>query len=82
MQCNNAYLNIVGGVKSETMVNPSRQNNEITSVDVDSNPTVILIPHIKVATALQTIAYLLITMYVLCVKTLELLLIVFHFLRA
>lgn len=76
------YLNIVGGIKSETMVNPSRQNNEITSVDVDSNPTVILIPHIKVATPLQTITYLLITMNVLCVEILQLLLIVFHFLRA
>lgn len=45
------YLNVVAGVECEAVVNTSRKDNEIAWFHPDSDPTVILVPNIKVATS-------------------------------
>lgn len=46
-----SHLNIVASIKGEPVVNPSRQNDKVTSLNPDSNPTVILVSNIKVPTS-------------------------------
>lgn len=75
-------LDIVISVKGEPVVNSSRQDDQITSLDPNTNPTIIFVPNIKVPTPFQTVTYLFVCVNVLCVEVPQLLLIILHFLRA
>ncbi|KAF5760137.1 hypothetical protein HanXRQr2_Chr16g0749771 [Helianthus annuus] len=76
------YLDIVGGVEGESVVDSGWQNDEVASLDPNANPTIIVVPDIKIPTPFQTITYLFVCMNVLCIEVLQLLLIILHFLRA
>lgn len=66
-----SYLGIIIGVQSKTMVDTGRQDDKIAGLNPDSNPTVGLVPDIKVATSIQTVTNFLISMNVFCVEILQ-----------
>ena len=59
-------------IQSETMINSSRKNDQITFFNKDANPPVIIIPYVKVATAIHNKPYFLISMKMLFKKWLDL----------
>ena len=59
-------------IQSETMINSSRKNDQITFFNKDANPLVIIIPYVKVATAVHNKPYFLISMKMLFKKWLDL----------
>ena len=59
-------------IQSETMINSSRKNDQITFFNKDANPPVIIIPYVKVATAVHNKPYFLISMKMLFKKWLDL----------
>lgn len=75
----NIHLNVVCNVQSEPMVYTSGEHNHVSFLDPYADPTVILVPYIKIPTSLQAVTNLFIRMNVLCKEALQLLLIVLHF---
>lgn len=59
-------------IQSETMINSSRKNDQITFFNKDADPPVIIIPYVKVATAVHNKPYFLISMKMLFKKWLDL----------
>ena len=54
------------------MINSSRKNDQITFFNKDANPPVIIIPYVKVATAIHNKPYFLISMKMFFKKWLDL----------
>lgn len=64
------------------MINPSWQDDHVSLFYPNPNPFVILVTDIKVTATLQAVPDLFISMNVLTIEALQLLLIIFQFIRA
>lgn len=77
-----SYLDIVVAVDDEPVINPSWQDDHVSFFYPNPNPFVILVTDIKVTATLQAVPDLFISMNVLTIEVLQLLLVIFQFLRA
>ncbi len=75
LHINDSYIHVYatyGLVQGEAMVDASRQGDQVPFVHGDSNPSVLLVPDVKVGPAVQDVADLIIQVQVLLEEHLQL----------
>lgn len=75
-----SYLDGVIGVECEAVVNSGGENDEVAGLEGDSNPTVLVVPHVEVTASFEAVPDFFVLVYVFRVEVLELLFEVVQFL--